>query len=152
MKKISKKKAWVSSLALGILVFSAFAFQPPQNQKPPRSEIKLKVLPKDISHEDLMKVMHGFEDALNYKCSDCHARSKTDPSKLDFASYDNHHKQTALEMMKMVEKINKKHFGIKGKFADNYVQNTYKVTCYTCHHGASEPAINIPADEMKEGK
>ncbi|MHB1922819.1 MAG: photosynthetic reaction center cytochrome c subunit family protein [Chitinophagaceae bacterium] len=38
-------------------------------------------------------------------------------------------------MMKMVMKINKKFFKIKG----NLVTSKYDVTCYTCHHGDEHP-------------
>lgn len=143
---MKRKRFWTTSLVLGIVAFTAFSFRPPSQMK---HKSDLKILPKDISHEDLMTVMHSYEKALNYKCSDCHAPSKTDPGKLDFASYDNPHKKVALDMMKMVERINRKEFGIRGDFAKNYIKNTYMVTCYTCHHGSPHPEIKVPLAEEK---
>ena len=103
-----------------------------------------KVLAKDVSHDDLFAVMKDFKHALGFECSDCHVKSATDPEKLEFSSNANPNKQVAIEMMKMVMEINRKHFGIKGPFAENYLGNKYQVTCYTCHHGGKEPATLAP--------
>ena len=69
-------------LSLVVIVMVAVAATTP----PPQHKRNLKVLPKDISHEELEKVMDGFKAALGVKCNYCHAASKTDPKKLDFAS------------------------------------------------------------------
>lgn len=144
MRHSNKRKFLITSLILGIVVFSAYSFRPPEQ---PKHKDNLKILSKDISHKDLMAIMHSYESALGYKCGDCHAKAASG-DRLDFASYANPKKKVALQMMKMVEKINKKNFGIKGKFADNYLHNTYMVTCYTCHHGNSQPEIVAPSEEM----
>lgn len=96
----------------------------------------LKVLPKNISHEELDNVMKGFKEALGVKCNFCHAPRKDDPKKLDFASDDNDHKKIARDMMRMTQKINKKYF--KGQTAE-------AVTCYTCHRGHDEPLTSPQA-------
>jgi len=98
-------------------------------QDPPKAK-NLKVLPKDISHEELDNVMKAFKNSLGVKCGFCHAPQKDNPQKLDFASDDNEHKDVAREMMRMTAKINKKYF--KGN-------QPMAVTCYTCHHGNEEP-------------
>lgn len=147
MKSVSHKKFWVLSLIGVFLIVSAFTS--PQQQAPPHKN-NLKILPKNISHDDLMAVMHGFEHALGMKCGGCHAPSKTDPTKLDFASDDNHHKVVALEMMKMTRKINAKDFKIKGDFAANYINDNYKVSCNTCHNGQKHPATLTPADKERK--
>ncbi len=90
----------------------------------------LKVLPKNISHEELENVMRGYKEALGVKCSFCHVASKEDPKKMDFASDDNDHKKIARDMMRMTAKINKKYF--KG-------HQVAEVSCYTCHKGNKEP-------------
>ncbi|MCO6459884.1 MAG: c-type cytochrome [Saprospiraceae bacterium] len=130
-----------TTLLLGLIVFSAYAFAPTDVQQ---RKGTLQVLPKDISHDDLFAIMKGFEKALNVGCGDCHAKSKTNPKKLDFASEENPHKEEAREMMRMMMKINKKYFNIKGDFADNYLKNNYKVTCYSCHHGSETPPTIAP--------
>ncbi|GAA0563431.1 hypothetical protein GCM10009415_52080 [Chitinophaga japonensis] len=99
----------------------------PQQHENPKN---LKVLPKDISHEELENVMRGFKDALGVKCGFCHAPRKDDPKKLDFASDENEHKAVARDMMRMTARINKKYFKSHQVAA---------VSCYTCHRGNEEP-------------
>jgi predicted metal-binding protein len=105
----------------------------PQDDKKPKN---LKVLPKNISHEELENVMRGFKNALGVKCNFCHAQQQDDPKKLDFASDDNEHKAVARDMMRMTLRINKKYF--KG-------HETMAVSCYTCHRGSQEPKIQPDA-------
>src|SRR5690348_191634 len=82
--------------------------------RPPAGEYKnLKVLPKNISHDDLDKVMHGFNDALGVKCNFCHAAQKDNPRKMDFPSDEKSEKNIAREMYKMTGRINKKFFKYK---------------------------------------
>lgn len=104
----------------------------------------LKVLPKNISHEDLEKEMRGFNKALGVKCNFCHAKRADDPQKLDFASDDMDEKETAREMLRMTMRINKKYF--KSGKNDKGMQ-VMTVTCYTCHNGQKEPSSKPPAAE-----
>lgn len=97
----------------------------------------LKVLPKDISKDDLDSVMDGFTIALNVRCDFCHAR-KEDTTKrgLDFASDKKDEKNIAREMMRMVNTLNTTNF--------NYMHSTkpdtiHTIVCYTCHRGAKQP-------------
>ena len=107
------------------VVFSSLAL--PDDPKPKNN---LKVLDKNISHEELEAVMKGFKNALGVKCSFCHVPSKVDPQKLDFASDENEHKLIARDMMRMTARINKKYF----KHEEKPV-----VSCFTCHRGSEEP-------------
>lgn len=141
-----KKKIVVIALVAGILSFGSLAFRQPQEK--PRKEHNLKILPKNIDHSSLMAIMHAFEDALNYKCIDCHVPT-ADPKKLNFISDAKPEKRVSRKMMKMVMKINRKHFKIKGDFAENFVNAKYEVTCYTCHHGNEHP-LTMPEMTEKE--
>jgi hypothetical protein len=114
-------------------VFFMSAFMPQQEA---RKFTNLKVLPKDISGDDLSKVMDGFKTALGVKCNFCHASSATDPKRLDFASDAKPEKDMARSMMKMASKINKKYFHIKDAGAPNAV---LAVNCITCHNGKAHP-------------
>ena len=88
----------------------------------------LKVLPKNISHEDLDKVMDGWKAALGVKCNFCHAPSADSSSHhLDFASDAKPEKEMARRMMRMTLRINKRYF----------VPLT--ITCNTCHNGQPHP-------------
>jgi hypothetical protein len=98
----------------------------------------LKVLPKNISDEDLDKVMDGFKAALGVKCNHCHAQSTTDPNHLDFASDAKPEKGSARYMMKMTAKLNKKFFHVDVTKMDQPA----KVTCMTCHNGNVHPKPN----------
>lgn len=123
-------------LTLTILIVTVFlmsAFMPQQEAK---KFTNLKVLPKDISPEDLDKVMDGFKAALGVKCNFCHAAGQSDPKHLDFASDAKPEKNIARGMMKMTSKINKKYFHIKSAEAPNAV---LAVNCISCHNGKAHP-------------
>ena len=133
MFKLHQKKILVSTVLFVVVVFG-LAFTVPQDEKPPKRN--LKVLPKDISHDDLTKVMDGFKAALGVRCDFCHAKSKTDATKLDFSSDEKPEKSTARKMMKMVGKINKKFFSYNKDESGTAVP---AVACVTCHRGNPHP-------------
>lgn len=141
MLKTHRNKMIAGLMVTGLLALGSLAFRQAPSRPPQAKERfkNLKVLPKDIDHTTLIAIMHDFEHALNYRCGDCHAASATNPKKLDFASDANPKKDVARHMMKMMAKINKRHFKKKGSFADNYANAKYEVTCYTCHHGNEHP-------------
>lgn len=119
----------------GIFALSSFAPEPTQ-QADEWKATNLKVLPKNISQDEIKKVMDDFKVALGVKCGFCHAQSANDPTKLDFASDENHHKETARWMMKMTQRINKKHF----KHRDEKTGEMTQISCMTCHNGKEHPA------------
>lgn len=133
-----KNQFYVIAGLIGVIAFGTLSFRmAPQPKR--EGPTNLKVLPKNIDHASLMAIMHNFTKALNYHCGDCHAASATDPKDMNFASDANPKKEVARHMMKMMMKINKKYFKVKGAFADNYVNAKYDITCYTCHHGNEHP-------------
>jgi photosynthetic reaction center cytochrome c subunit len=85
---------------------------------------------KGMPAPHLMEAMHAFKDALGVKCSFCHVQG-------DFASDDKPEKATARKMVLMARGINKDNFG-----------GERKVTCYTCHRGATEPESKAPQAEQ----
>jgi hypothetical protein len=106
----------------------------------------LKVLPKNITHDQLDSVMHMFNNSLGVKCNFCHASQKDNPKKLDFASDEKGEKNAAREMFKMTERINKKFFHFK-KDADHPIP---PVGCFSCHHGDPHPEPTAPGKEEKK--
>jgi len=120
----------LSILLAMVVTLSAFM----SRQEPVHKYTNLKVLPKNISKDDLDKVMDGFKTGLGVKCNFCHVPRKDDPKKLDFASDEKNHKLIAREMMKMTAKINKKYFKHKDK--EGKMTN---ITCFSCHNGKEEP-------------
>ena len=127
---LSKKTAIITTLVT-LVAISIAASRPPAGPE----HKNLKVLPKNISHEELDKVMDQFKAALGVKCNFCHAEQKDNPRKLDFASDDKPEKNIARDMMRMTARINKKFFHYK-KSDENPVP---PVQCMTCHHGSPHP-------------
>ena len=131
-------------LSLAAFMFIGIAATAPQDDpKPPKRN--LKILPKDISKEDLHNIMEGYSDALGVKCNFCHAPSK-DPNQKwpDFASDEKPEKNIARKMMKMTEKINKKYFSFNKNPQGEMIPS---VTCGTCHHGSQHPEFKAPPHE-----
>ena len=128
---------------MAAVVISAVAFTaPPADDNGFKN---LKILPKDISHEKLGKIMHDFNDALGVKCNFCHAPSKdTAVHHPDFASDDKPEKSIARSMMKMTVKINKKFFNAGHVGIGD---STLTVTCATCHHGSPHPEAHAGGGE-----
>jgi hypothetical protein len=95
------KKTFLVTLAFAGMIALSLAFT--KEEEPIYKN--LKILPKNISKEQLDSVMHHFTASLNVKCNFCHVRNEEAKS-WDFASDDNKHKLVAREMMKMTDKIN----------------------------------------------
>jgi hypothetical protein len=129
-----KKLAVVTALfALLLIGMSAFR---PQDDKPKKRN--LKVLPKDISDEDLDKVMDSWKAALGVNCGFCHAPNAD--NHLDFASDAKPEKNIARHMFRMAAKINKKYFSFN---KDDKGAVIPTISCMTCHRGNPHP------DEVK---
>ena len=127
------KKTLVAIIVGLFIIAGIAATKPPETPK----YKNLKILPKNISKEDLDKVMDHFKAALGVKCSFCHAPSKDTAQKWpDFASDEKPEKLIARKMMKMTSKINKKFF------SDNKNEQGVvvpAVECMTCHRGSTHP-------------
>jgi len=135
-----------SSLALvgAVVTFTmsvAFAQTPPAQPAfaaPPYKN--LKVLPQDIPRPQLLGTMKLFSQSLGVRCTFCHVGEEGKPlSTFDFASDVKEKKLTARKMLAMVHRINEQDFGVK-----DFSQ--VKVTCFTCHRGATKPVAMPPAD------
>jgi len=129
IKKLSAAFALIAIIIIGV------AATTPPDETPHWKN--LKVLPKDISHEELSKVMDNFKEALGVKCNFCHAPSKDSTvHHPDFASDDKPEKNVARHMMKMAAKINKKYFSYN---KNEKGEAEPIVTCMTCHRGNPHP-------------
>jgi hypothetical protein len=106
------------------------AFEHPKN---------LKVLPKNISPEDLQKAMHTFSLSLGVRCGYCH-EVKENPSggrpEVDFVSDTKPEKKFARDMFRMTADINKKYLGKMGPDFE-------EVTCVSCHRGSPKPMVSV---------
>jgi hypothetical protein len=128
IKKLSAALALIVVVMIGIA-----ATNPPDEPK----HKNLKILPKDISHEDLDKVMDSWKEALGVKCNFCHAPSADSASHhLDFASDAKPEKNIARHMFRMTAKINKKYFSFN---KDDKGESIPAISCITCHRGNPHP-------------
>ena len=101
----------------------------------------LKVLPKDTSPEDLMKIMHGFSQQLGVQCTFCHSWDAA-TKRPNFASDEKPEKNTARTMMLMTQEINAKYMS---QIHDPDAAPDQKtVACGTCHRGHSMPVTFKP--------
>ena len=132
----------IAALILGGSVFAVAAFgaalqgsdkktteglpaaQPRANPKPRN----LKVLPKEISGDDVDKLMHQYEQYLGVTCGYCH--------KFD----ENPVKETARFMISMTSDINNKYLSQLGDR-----RYAVPITCGNCHRGQVQP----PSFELK---
>jgi len=123
-------------LCAGVLAVPVLAQSPKPGAAPAQGHFQnLKVLPKDISDEDLRAMMNGFTRALGVRCEYCHVHEAQAFTREDFAKDDKVTKEKARQMIKMVRDIN-----------TNYIANLthrqdppVEVQCVTCHHGAPVP-------------
>lgn len=136
------KKSHLTALLFTLLVFGSLAF----TRDEPRYK-NLKILPKNITKEEMDSVMHHFSLSLGVRCNFCHMRNDSTRT-WDFASDENKHKLVARDMMKMTDKINDKFFDVTGGKKDLHAR--LMVTCYTCHHGSTEPATVAPMPERPQ--
>ncbi|SFQ42014.1 c-type cytochrome [Parafilimonas terrae] len=102
----------------------------------------LKVLPKDISKEDLEKVMHGFNKALGVRCNFCHSPGAN--GKMDFSSDAKSEKDIARYMLNMTHEINMKYFNPENSERPDTIS---VVKCVTCHHGNPHPEDAVLPDD-----
>lgn len=132
------KRTFLVTLAfVGMVALSCAVTNPSSNSL----YKNLKVLPRDITKEQMDSVMHHFTASLNVKCNFCHART-ADNKAFDFASDANKHKLVARNMMTMTNDLNKKYFNHTGSTIT--LNSQLAVTCYTCHHGATDPVVKAP--------
>jgi tetratricopeptide (TPR) repeat protein len=132
-------------LALGLAAL--LSLPAPAGAQIPDKFTNLKVLPKNISKQDLIAVMRGFSMSLGVRCDHCHV-DQDNPKKVDFASDDKKPKEIARGMMRMVDEVNGKLIPKAG------VEHPTQVMCVTCHRGVTDPqtlSAMIDSTIVKDG-
>ena len=152
------------SLSIATILFATAAFtvataaqtpqapQPPGaggQQRPPRTfptPTNLKVLPRNMTGQQVHELMEKWEGSLGVKCSTCHAADPNNVGpngrpRLNYADDSKEEKQTARLMYKMTEDINM-------NYVSKVPNSDMPVTCGTCHRGhlGPEPFV-IPQDD-----
>jgi len=129
-------RVWKAVLAAAVAVAAAT----PAPAQIPEKFTNLRVLPKDIPREELVRVMRGFTGALGVRCNHCHVGPG--PATLegfDFASDDKEAKRVARVMMRMTREINTRLLPQTGR------SPLTEVRCMTCHRGVAKPELPAPA-------
>ena len=119
----------------------------PDDWLPPAPK-NLKLLPKDITPQDLLKVMKGFSAAMGVRCVYCHVAG-SDPSdweSYNFGSDRKENKEATRAMMKYTDAVNQ---SFPKEVGDEPPAGEQRVTCYTCHQGQRHPPTRQP--EQKPG-
>ena len=140
-----RKKTFIATGFLILLCLTLTLFAQQNNKKDQKAK-NLKVMPKDITHDDLDKQMDFFCGSLSVKCNYCHANSLTRPGKLDFAADSAaRHKEEARQMIELTYSINEKYFGI----SRTEHMSKQVVNCYTCHRGEEFPMVEFDSIAAK---
>jgi hypothetical protein len=116
----------------------------PQARRPMPKPTNLQVLPKDISSQDLMKLMGGYSRALGVHCNFCHEVNEQ-THQPNFAADTKPDKTIARTMIAMTQEINSK-FMTQINDPDAKPEDK-TVTCGTCHRGNQMPTQFVPKPE-----
>lgn len=124
---------------------SAGTLPPPESSGYP-APTNLKVLPKDLTGQQVHDIMKQWAAALGTDCNSCHAedRNNLGPNgrpKFNFADDSKGMKAAARIMYSMTEKIN-------ADYVAKVDSSGVPVTCGTCHRGhlGPEPFVITPKD------
>jgi hypothetical protein len=128
----------------GLLSFVAFIGLTSMQQGQQQQEMKaqnLKVLPKNLTHQQLDHVMDEWAHSLGVRCNFCHVRNE-ETKKMDWASDAKPEKGMARQMYKMTASINKKYFKAEKDSLGMVTESG--VNCNTCHRGTAHPEAKLP--------
>jgi len=149
----------VAALAAAVALAQSPAPAPPPAAapRPPRTypaPTNLKVLPKDLTGQQVHEIMEKWEAELGGHCNSCHT---ADPNnigpngkpRLKFEDDSKDEKVVARLMVAMTEELNRKYFGQIKHDEDH--GKTPSVSCATCHRGHMHPEEFVPPKEEHGG-
>ncbi len=139
MRRLTKSSG-NSVLITAVLLVAALGSSAATGTQLPQKFTNLQVLPKDITQKELVPIMRGFALNLGVRCEHCHVGEGNDLSKFDFAAETKPAKAVARKMLQMTTALNKQ----LAEIGDPAAAGAQKVTCYTCHRGATKP-LTVPA-------
>lgn len=111
-------------------VISLVALVPPVHAAPENKN--LQVLEKNISKDELKKVMEGFAAQLGVKCQFCHVDEQ-------YEKDDKKQKGDARKMIKLVMEMKSR----KPEFFKTTVKEA-AIQCSMCHRGRPQPEAFVP--------
>ena len=107
----------------------------PVGKFPPDSLVHTQVIPRSTPVIQVIGTMRNFTSFLGVRCSYCHEGNEgQDLAQYDFAADTKRPKRVALQMMRMVEEINRRLDTLPERTAQGL-----RVTCGTCHRGVARP-------------
>lgn len=137
--------------AISLAACAAMQQQKAQPVRSDQGEFKnLKVLPQNITHDELISTMRGFARALGTKCEHCHVPIPGQENKFEFSSDAKPEKKIARTMILMTRNIN-------GNYVEKLPHDPAEhdehvtVTCWTCHRGHIQPEAPPPPPEQRPG-
>jgi hypothetical protein len=158
VKTLSLYPAFAVVALATVVAFAQSPAAPPAGApRPPRTypaPTNLKVLPKDMTGQQVHEVMEKWESELGGHCSSCHTADPTNigpngKPRLKFEDDAKDEKVVARLMFAMTEELNKKYFGQMKH--DDAQGKAPSVTCATCHRGHMHPEEFVPAREEHGG-
>jgi hypothetical protein len=107
----------------------------------------LKVLPKDMTGDQVHELMHQWAADLGVNCKTCHVENPKDigPNgrpRMNYADDSRHEKASARVMYTMVEEINT-------NYLSKIESSGMPVTCGTCHQGHLNPEPYNPEERKR---
>ncbi len=125
------------ALALIAAVLTAACAAISQQKAQMRADIlefhNLRVLPPNITHDELIATMRGFARSLGTRCNHCHvANPEGSKEEFNFASDAKPEKNVARTMLRMTRKIN-------AEYVSKVNEHGQTVSCFTCHRGHTVP-------------
>ena len=104
----------------------------------------LKVLPRNITHDELIATMRSFARSLGTRCEHCHVQNPAgSKEEFDFASDAKPEKNVARTMILMTRDINRNYIS---KVPAERSDAAANVSCYTCHRGHVRPETTLPPE------
>jgi len=104
----------------------------------------LRVLPPNITHDELISTMRGFARSLGTRCNHCHvANPPGSAEEFDYPNDSKPEKRTARTMLLMTRNIN-------ANYVSKVNAHGQTVACFTCHRGHTVPDVTAAEGATKE--
>jgi len=140
-KTMASAGSRIAVVTAAILVAACAAISQQKAQAPRADNAEfhnLRVLPPNITHDELITTMRGIARSLGTRCNHCHvANPPGSAEEFDFPNDAKPEKRTARQMLRMVRDINANYLSK----IDTDGQTT--VTCFTCHRGHTTPQTQV---------
>ena len=141
----TKRSRWAHGIAFLVAPLCLAGVLAAAQQRPPETTGKgmtsrqrfknirvLKTLPAD----QLIPVMHRFNQALNVNCEFCHV---VGPNHSGFELDTKPQKEAARKMILLTQRLNAREHVLNGR-----------ATCFMCHHGHPEPQTTAEAVQPQQ--